>query len=108
MSARKFGLRGCGQNYLSANSIRLAVYATLAVSGLGFVIGRAGLAFPPQKVPRSKVQLPSSTAKSDKAGTDSRVPFEMLPSNHMLVEARINEKGPYHLIFDLGAHRSRC
>ena len=29
--------------------------------------------------------------------------FEMLPSNHMLVEARINDKGPYHLIFDLGA-----
>jgi hypothetical protein len=27
----------------------------------------------------------------------------MLPSNHMLVEARINDKGPYHLIFDLGA-----
>ncbi len=27
----------------------------------------------------------------------------MLPSNHMLVSARINGKGPYHLIFDLGA-----
>ena len=27
----------------------------------------------------------------------------MLPTNHMLVEARINDKGPYHLIFDLGA-----
>ena len=31
------------------------------------------------------------------------VPFEMLPTNHMLVEARINDKGPYRLIFDLGA-----
>ncbi len=31
------------------------------------------------------------------------VPFEMLPTNHMLVEAKINGKGPYHLIFDLGA-----
>jgi membrane-associated protease RseP (regulator of RpoE activity) len=31
------------------------------------------------------------------------VPFVMLPSNHMVVEARINEKGPYRLIFDLGA-----
>ena len=31
------------------------------------------------------------------------VPFEMLPTNHMLVEARINDKGPYHLIFDLGS-----
>jgi hypothetical protein len=27
----------------------------------------------------------------------------MLVSNHMLVEARINDKGPFHLIFDLGA-----
>ncbi len=31
------------------------------------------------------------------------VPFEMLPTNHMLVTARINGKGPYRLIFDLGA-----
>jgi membrane-associated protease RseP (regulator of RpoE activity) len=27
----------------------------------------------------------------------------MLVTNHMLVEARINDKGPFHLIFDLGA-----
>jgi hypothetical protein len=27
----------------------------------------------------------------------------MLPTNHMLVDARINDKGPYHLVFDLGA-----
>jgi membrane-associated protease RseP (regulator of RpoE activity) len=27
----------------------------------------------------------------------------MLPSNHMLVRAMINDKGPYRLIFDLGA-----
>jgi hypothetical protein len=31
------------------------------------------------------------------------VAFEMLPTNHMLVRARINGKGPYRLIFDLGA-----
>jgi PDZ domain/Aspartyl protease len=103
MSVRDFGLHACGQGYLSATSIRFVVYATLAVSGLAFAIARTSLAFPPQEVPRSKAQIVSSTAKSDKAGTDSRVPFEMLPSNHMLVEARINEKGPYHLIFDLGA-----
>jgi membrane-associated protease RseP (regulator of RpoE activity) len=33
----------------------------------------------------------------------STVPFSMLPSNHMLVRAMINGKGPYRLIFDLGA-----
>src|SRR5581483_8905457 len=31
------------------------------------------------------------------------VPFQVLPSNHMVVEAKINGKGPYRLIFDLGA-----
>ena len=45
----------------------------------------------------------TATAKPDKAKPIAVVPFEMLPTNHMLVEARINGKGPYHLIFDLGA-----
>jgi hypothetical protein len=40
-----------------------------------------------------------SIAKSSKA----IVSFEMLPTNHMLVRARINDKGPYLLVFDLGA-----
>jgi hypothetical protein len=31
------------------------------------------------------------------------VPFEMLPTNHMVVRARINDKGPFRLIFDLGS-----
>lgn len=31
------------------------------------------------------------------------VPFEMLASNHMVVRAKINGKGPYRLVFDLGA-----
>jgi hypothetical protein len=31
------------------------------------------------------------------------VPFEMLPSNHMVVRAKLNGKGPYRLIFDLGS-----
>ncbi len=31
------------------------------------------------------------------------VPFEMLASNHMMVRAKINGKGPFRLIFDLGA-----
>src|SRR5947209_3673430 len=31
------------------------------------------------------------------------VPFEMLPSNHMVVQAKVNGKGPFPFIFDLGA-----
>jgi membrane-associated protease RseP (regulator of RpoE activity) len=45
-------------------------------------------------------------APADEAKAKSKpakVPFSMLPSNHMLVRAMINDKGPYRLIFDLGA-----
>lgn len=44
-------------------------------------------------------------ARQDKGEDKGRtaVPFEMLPSNHMVVTVRINGKGPYRLIFDLGA-----
>jgi hypothetical protein len=31
------------------------------------------------------------------------VPFELVASNHMVVRAKINGKGPYRLVFDLGA-----
>jgi hypothetical protein len=31
------------------------------------------------------------------------VPFELLPSRHMVVKALVNGKGPYRLIFDTGA-----
>jgi hypothetical protein len=87
------------------------VYKQFRMSSLGFAIGMilvilyvglttawASLEFDPQ-VP-SPAQ---STVKPDKAKSIAVVPFEMLPTNHMLVKARINGKGPYHLIFDLGA-----
>jgi hypothetical protein len=53
-------------------------------------------------------EVEPQTTKTDPASakpakTKFMVPFEMLPTNHMLVDARINGKGPYHLIFDLGA-----
>jgi hypothetical protein len=42
--------------------------------------------------------------KKDRAASKKAVvPFVMLPTNHMMVEAKINGKGPYRLIFDLGA-----
>ena len=36
-------------------------------------------------------------AKADKA------PFVLLPSRHILIEVKVNGKGPYKLIFDTGA-----
>ena len=44
-----------------------------------------------------------SPVKADKAKTKAIVSFEMLATNHMLVLARINGKGPFRLVFDLGA-----
>jgi hypothetical protein len=35
--------------------------------------------------------------------TKATVPFEMLATNHMVVRAKINGKGPFDLIFDVGA-----
>ncbi len=45
---------------------------------------------------------PTGCGAKDPEGTFA-VPFQMLASNHMVVEARINGKGPYRFIFDLGA-----
>ena len=39
----------------------------------------------------------------DKDAAPSKVPFEMLKSQHMAVQVKINGKGPYRLIFDTGA-----
>ena len=47
-----------------------------------------------------RAQVPAKTATP---ATKAVVPFTMLPSNHMVVQATINGKGPYRLIFDLGA-----
>ncbi|WP_435008617.1 PDZ domain-containing protein [Tundrisphaera lichenicola] len=33
----------------------------------------------------------------------AKVPFELVASNHMVVKAKVNGKGPYRLVFDLGA-----
>src|SRR4051812_24746047 len=49
-------------------------------------------------------QPPAATRKKEAdGGAKAVVPFEMLPSNHMVVNARLNGKGPYRLVFDLGA-----
>src|SRR5262245_13948646 len=46
---------------------------------------------------------PAAQPRGPAKGQKAVVPFEMLPTNHMLVRARINGKGPFRLIFDLGA-----
>jgi membrane-associated protease RseP (regulator of RpoE activity) len=40
---------------------------------------------------------------ADEPGNEGTVRFKMLPTNHMVVRAKINGHGPFDLIFDLGA-----
>ncbi len=67
-----------------------ALAAAVLVSSLVFATGPGAA----QDAPRPKAKAAAKKAV---------VRFEMLPTNHMLVTARINGKGPYRLIFDLGA-----
>ena len=48
-------------------------------------------------------QASAKTSTPPRTSVKAVVPFSMLPSNHMVVQATINGKGPYRLIFDLGA-----
>jgi PDZ domain/Aspartyl protease len=91
-----FGAMAPLAKYLSRASVKFMIGAAIAVVSLGLPRSCADLALELQAPPPSR-----PTARPDE--TKAVVPFEMLPTNHMLVEARINDKGPYHLIFDLGA-----
>jgi membrane-associated protease RseP (regulator of RpoE activity) len=63
--------------------LRLVLAGWLAASGvLGFVVLGAA-------------------RRADKGA--AKVPFDMLASNHMAVRVRINGKGPYRLLFDVGS-----
>ena len=46
--------------------------------------------------------LPDAPPTAKAAGLVT-IPFELVASNHMVVEAKINGKGPFRLIFDSGA-----
>jgi hypothetical protein len=65
--------------------------------GLGLARTWADRELKPQAVGTAEKARPRTTARK------AVVPFEMLPTNHMLVQSMINDKGPFHLIFDLGA-----
>jgi hypothetical protein len=51
---------------------------------------------------RMPADTPQEKAK-DEAVKPVVVPFELLPSGHMTVMVKLNDKGPYKLIFDTGA-----
>jgi PDZ domain/Aspartyl protease len=95
-------LNGCilpTNHYLGSASTRFGLGAMAIVLGLGLSLSLAR-AFELEPQATKTAPAPASVKP---AKTKFVVPFEMLPTNHMLVEARINDKGPYRLIFDLGA-----
>jgi PDZ domain/Aspartyl protease len=49
--------------------------------------------------PALVAQEPPPSRKSERV----TLPFELVASNHMVVEAKINDKGPFRLVFDSGA-----
>ncbi len=80
--------------------------STLLASWSCLGVSTIGLALDPQTagpVTAAKPAQSTPAEKTNKPATKAVVPFEMLPSNHMLVDAKINDKGPFRLIFDLGA-----
>jgi len=72
----------------------LSLFLTFAAL-LGVWLGLAQAGFSPQ--------APVRTSTPSRTTAKAVVPFSMLPSNHMVVQATINGKGRYRLIFDLGA-----
>jgi hypothetical protein len=89
---------------------RSAIWSTALIAVLTFSSGLAEptpcLALDPQAPGAGATAKGAGATKADKADQSkpkATVPFEMLVTNHMLVDAKINNKGPFRLIFDLGA-----
>lgn len=61
----------------------------------------ATLAAPPEKDPPAKEPAKNAPAKAD--NKPIVIPFELLKSRHMAMDVKINDKGPYRVIFDTGA-----
>ena len=80
----------------SLSALALSHRALLAAALIGGVVVSAAPA--PPAAPAERVQ-PKSKAAEKKA----TVPFEMLATNHMVIRTKINGKGPFDLIFDVGA-----
>jgi hypothetical protein len=96
--------RNAAGGKLVSRALRVGSAAAILAFGWSVVSGRVYVAA--QTRPRTTRPAAEQVPPASPPKTRLRkavVPFEMLPTNHMLVEARINGKGPYRLIFDLGA-----
>jgi hypothetical protein len=73
-------------------------FASLIAALLAFA--PVSLAAPPEKDSPEKEPAKKEAKKDDKPIV---VPFELLKSRHMAIQVKINDKGPYRVIFDTGA-----
>ena len=64
------------------------------------LFAHATLAAPPEKDPPAKEPAKNAPAKAEKPIV---IPFELLKSRHMAIDIKVNDKGPYKVIFDTGA-----
>lgn len=75
------------------------------------LVAALGLPLPPasaREVPAAPAPAPADDPAEAKPKPKAKaepieIPFRLLPSNHMAVQTRINGKGPYWLVFDVGA-----
>ena len=75
----------------------------LSALGAGVLLWATGmLGIAPLARATLAAQDPAPGADPDRPQL-SRVPFDLVASNHMVVQAKVNGQGPYRLVFDLGA-----
>jgi hypothetical protein len=79
---------------MSTTMNRLLLGVGLALLGIGLLHGYPAIC---------SRAVPEPGSQADVDASPIVVPFKMLPSNHIVVETRLNGKGPYRFIFDLGA-----
>jgi hypothetical protein len=91
--------RGRDPIWSSRAGLLLAFWSCLGATTMGLALDPHA----PAPEAAAKPAQAAPTEKADKPKTKAVVKFEMLPTNHMLVDAMINDKGPFRLIFDLGA-----
>ena len=67
----------------------------------GLFLAPLALAAPQEKAPPAKEPDKKPALKAD--DKPIVIPFELLKSRHMAINVKINDKGPYRVIFDTGA-----
>jgi hypothetical protein len=77
-------------------------FTLLLVAGL-VALAPLSIAAPPEKEPPAKAPAGDKKEPLKKDDKPIVIPFELLKSRHMAIQVKVNDKGPYRVIFDTGA-----